>query len=222
MRKSYSGLKAVCLIAWVGLFASCAKHPTFFVDKDWKSVDPNGGVAVYITKPQIANPDDIVDDMPGEAPRFSDWLARRLGDGFAASTQSAVSLQYVPDNTVKMEPEVLGGLEATAPRPASYGKEALTICVSPFRILRFSETTPGSYMPGMNGAPGYYVAGSTYNALRFEGEYAIYDSKSGKRLAFGKFQSDASFSFHMNGQDWLKSADGMPASILKGTPFLAK
>lgn len=219
--------RTVSISILIGAFAlaalsGCAgRQPTRFVEPDWVAAAPTR-IHVYMPKPIVINPDDVEDDFGEEAAQFSQWFRSAFAEQLAAHTGSAVRISYIPLDQFKTQQVVLG--KKVVPIPEKSDQHPLTdteiaLYIHPVYTSRHQESTPGYYSPGFNGMPGTYVAGHSYSALRYTGNFAYYGQTPSQRLAYGTFVSDVSFSLYIDREDWNKNIVNLVLELLKGTPF---
>ena len=199
------------------LLVGCAA-PRSVMDQGWTQKPAK--VKVVFTEPFIANPDDLMDDLPEYVNNFSDWYKTQLEANLGSQTNGVLySVQKISQDQIKFEAAAVRGVNIKVPRITEMEKEAdVCLVINDIWIGRTQSETTCSTGAGFGGI-GMSTTCSSQNYFTGKGNYAYFDPKTGKRLGYGDFEAQSSYTFAVSQSDWLNVVEESVSSMLDNTPI---
>lgn len=202
--KLFSVLTLVC-----ALLMGCAA-PRVVVDPSWK--EKPAKVKVVFTEPFVANPEDLQDDWPDYVNRFTDLYAEQLLTNLAKFSKGVEFFaEVISREQLKYEVGSMEGGNVKVPKYETMKNDADVYLVMDELWVGRTEIQT-SCAGGMGGT-------CMSPAFANKGNYAYYDAKTGKRLAYGDFQENSGFTFGVSQQDWKNIFYLTAQTLLKKTPL---
>ena len=218
-----SSIKLIILSMYMGLFLVACAGPRYYVDPAWKGQPQPKTVKVIYTEPQIGNPDDLKDDLPEYEANFaSGWFEPQLKTFLYERANKSVdfSMNMVSADQITTETVKLGKEDFNAPSYASIeGDAEIYIVLSNVWVGRENEeyqTVQGNAASEAMATPGSGM--SLYKFFKCKANYAFYEAKTKKILAYGTAEGKAQYQFAVDKGNWEFSLRDLAYHILIDTP----
>jgi len=207
-----------CTIAF--FLVGCTSHPHVSLDPSWSQKPQT--LNVFFAAPVITNLDDFADDNPEGKDNSGEWFRSKFDSTMKAQSGLNVTVTLQNDSLFRSDRDTLDNKTISYPRTTIPLTGDVVLCISPIRVSRHTETSTSmggmnTMGGGMNG--GFGVSQTTTTSLVFEGEYAYYDARTNKRLAFGTLNVSRNFGFVMTKSDWIKNIAVATKQIFDKTPI---
>lgn len=218
-------VRMLALLALVSLMFSACAAPRFYVDQEWKGQSQPESVKVVFTKPVVANPDDLKDDLPEFENNFVKWFGPQAKAYFLEESRNKVkfSMKQIHAEEISMKKVKLGNEDFDAPSYVSMeGESSIYLVLSDIWLGRESETymTAQGNAASMAGDP----MGTGYTTSHYfvsKCKYAFYDTKTGKVLGYGHAEGKAQYQFAVTKGDWEYALRDMVSKVLSNTPVVS-
>lgn len=228
--------KIICSVFAIAIaFTGCAKKPTFFVDPGW--TEKPTSLSVVFTTPLVENRDDLKDDLAEYANNFSSWFKAELEKDLSQVTRQSVPfvVHEASDGELVVEMDSIQSTKFNMKKPVSMEGNGYYLVFSNVGFSRREEVyenmaysdhvAANGYGAGVNpGTNSMAMGGSTMvdMGLWINADYAIYNARTGSRVAFGHWGLKSKFAYAMTRGDWEKCVLGLVKKTLARTPILKK
>ncbi len=210
---------AVAMAFACAILIGCAA-PRSVVDPSW--TQKPGKVKVVFTEPFVANPDDLQDDLPDYVNNFPDWFKAQVEANIGKYSSGVnFSVERISADMVSAEAASLDGVNIKVPKIKQMDNDADIYLV--LNDVWFGRTEAESACAGSFGAGGVgggmMVGGCVSKQFTAKGNFAYFDVKTGKRVAYGDFEANSSYTFAVSQGDWESVVLGALDKMLSNTPL---
>ena len=212
-------LKLALAFASAFFLMACASA-NLKVDESWKQKPSK--VKIVFTEPSVANPEDLADDLPDYVNNFSDWFKAKIEEYLPRySTGVQYSIEKISSDKISVSNEVVNDTNVVVPKITEMNSEhEVYLVINDIWIGRTTDICHASH--NVNSGLGFTTTvDSDYECKVFAGKgaFAYYDSKTGKRLAYGRFANHSTYTFAVTKSDWENIVWRMLGEIIPGTPL---
>ena len=195
--------------ALIALFFTAS--PRTAVDESWTQKPSK--VKIVFTEPVLDDPNKFDDDFPDFVGKFNDWFIAELKSDMESHTSDIhYSMQKISKDIVKIEPALFKDENINVPKVTEMEKTADVYLVMDSLWIGGTrkETT-------CNEKDLVVPCDKLY--LTAKGNFAYYDTKSGKRLGYGKIESNSTYRGMMTRGNWTGMVNLTSKKVLLGTPL---
>ena len=194
------------------LFLLFSPSPSNSVEESWTK-KPNK-VNIVFTDPFLDDPEKFDQDIPEYPGRFNDWfIAELISDLENRTSGIHYSMKRIPKDKIKIEKVLHKDEGVNAPVFTEMDKSAeIYLVLDSLWIGKTKKgTTCESNIDIMNGCKLLY--------LTAKGNFAYYDTKDGKRVGFGKIESNSKYWSAITRGNWTGMVNLTSKKVLLGTPL---
>ena len=188
--------KITLLVFSVCFFLMACASANLKVDESWTQKPSK--VKIVFTEPFVANPDDLADDLPDYVNNFSDWFKAKIEEYIPRYSKGVqYSIEKISSDKISVSNEIVNDTNVVVPKIIEMNSEHEVylvindIWIGRKRDICRTQTTINNGMGFSTVVDGH----SDCKVFAGMGTFAYYDSKTGKRLAYGRFANKYSYTF---------------------------
>ncbi len=214
-----SNLKSI-LVMFIAcpFLTGCALIALFFTSSPRTAVDESwtqkpSKVNIVFSEPVLDNPNKFDDDFPDFAGKFNDWFIAELKSNLESQTSDIhYSMQKISKDKIKIEPALFKDENINVPKVTEMDKSAdVYLVIDSIWVGGTSKETTCD-VKGME-------VPCDKHYLTAKGNFAYYDTKNGKRLGYGKIESNSTFRGMVTPGNWTGMINLTANKVLMGTPL---
>lgn len=213
-------LKAIVFSLAAGALLMACAGPSYYVDPSWKGQPQPASVKVVYTEPEIANADDLKDDLPEYEANFTGWLEPQMKTFLYERSNKKVEFTLAKVDALSSETVKLGKEDFAAPSYAQMADDAEVYLVLD-KVWVGREGEQSTTVKGNAASESMDPMGTgftTANFFKVKGEFAFYDAKTKKILAYGRTEGKAQYQFAVSKGDWEFALRDFASHLLTDTP----
>ena len=194
------------------IFLLFSASPRTMVSESWTKKPTK--VNIVFTDPFLEDPEKFDIDIPEFPGRFNDWFIEELlSDMKNRTSDIQYSMKRISKDKIKVEKVLFKDENVYAPKFTEMDKSADIYLV--MDSLWIGKTKKGtsceSNIDLMNGCQLLY--------LTAKGNFAYYDTKDGKRVGFGKIESNSKYWSAITRGNWTGMVNLTAKKMLMDTPL---
>lgn len=194
-------------------------------ENDWKersAIKPDS-MLILIPRIHVRNQAELEKDLPAIKDTFTEWFAQSIRAQFDTVFHIKTITRIVDTTDIALDTAELNGALIYAPRykkAHNPGEPSIVLC---FALLSTNNTEVTS----TNVTYSFYGSSTMQSTavsrssryLSLYGNFSYYNVQTGKRLAYSRFSSNVSYTFHLDAGDWTDLVKETVHSAINYTPI---